>query len=245
MLLARWKRKGKRQRFYARNAVNTTLPWRGGVSCSPFRAFPSALFLRPESHPALNELHRRSLRHFCAPVRLYGNAGAARHPHASTAGISCSCSGRRARRQARLEPGRPLLSGFAFSSADSHEKQRLTLSFAIPRAAGRISCAGPGRLATSWPSSKSTVPAANSIRAVGAGLAARMGGATGTRRRRRARQQVRCGRTAPPGRPRRGTVPASPSSGAATIPPCNSRGFPASATACRRAARRSAACWIA
>jgi hypothetical protein len=53
MLLDRAMRKGKRQRFYARNTVNTTLPWRSGVLMRSFSLHPANSRYPTRIHPAL------------------------------------------------------------------------------------------------------------------------------------------------------------------------------------------------
>jgi hypothetical protein len=56
MLRNRCQRKGKRQRFYARNTVNTTLPWRLGVLMRSFSADPANSHYTTRIHPALTSL---------------------------------------------------------------------------------------------------------------------------------------------------------------------------------------------
>jgi hypothetical protein len=53
MHLHRNERKRKRQRFYARNTVNTTLPWRSGVLMRSFSPHPANSHDTARIHPAL------------------------------------------------------------------------------------------------------------------------------------------------------------------------------------------------
>jgi len=66
-------RKGKRQRFYARNSLNTTLPWRVNRSMQPFSADNPAYSLdRDRIHPALTNFADE----VCATVaRLFAYVG--------------------------------------------------------------------------------------------------------------------------------------------------------------------------
>ena len=249
----RSRRKGKRQRFYARNAVNTTLPW--------FRGPFDAVAFRPRFRPihAIPAQIRPALTSFadevCATVaRLFAYVGALAlfgHPRRRVPGTSCQA-------ELTAEPASEAAwsvadrspPAFALSRLDSSDKsknQRLTMSFGIPRAAARTSCAGaatggkpvaeleiyrpggeyrPGRLARrrhwprGWP-----------------GRRARTGG------RRRDRQQVRRRHPVSPGRRQR--RPRGACLGffkRIDDPPFSSPAGPAGATACRPAAPRSAAC---
>jgi hypothetical protein len=56
MLRNRCQRKGKRQRFYARNTVNTTLPWRLGVLMRSFSADPANPHYTTRIHLVLTSL---------------------------------------------------------------------------------------------------------------------------------------------------------------------------------------------
>ncbi len=192
----RARRKGKRQRFYARNTVNTTLPRRVGRFDAIVLGRSGQFPLSDQNSPGADELRRRSLRHAGAPVCLCGDAGACLPSSASISGTNCTRQRDwRSRRQGRLERGQPLAPGVRRQPTRSIRKIRgLRLSSGIPRAAARTSSAGPARTKSRPLNSKSIASAANSTRRsrpaadIAARMTSRRPGAGG---RRRHRQQIR------------------------------------------------------
>ena len=102
------RRKGKRQRFYARNAVKTTLdrrrPRRSMRSLWAPDASPP-LLSRSANSSGADQLCRRMLRHAGASDCLCGGAGAACHRRRPSMGPIAGRRGHRACRQAGLERG--------------------------------------------------------------------------------------------------------------------------------------------
>ena len=97
MLARRSKRKGKRQRFYARNAHKTTFYRAFGRLMHSFPADPPASSRLYDNNPSdADELCRRSLRHAGTAVRLYDDAGADGHRRYHAVGAVAGCD--------RLEP---------------------------------------------------------------------------------------------------------------------------------------------
>ena len=133
---------------------------------------------------------------------------------------------------------------FAVSSADLREKSVSYPSFGIPKAAARTCCAGSVR--DDKPAAELEIyrPGGEFDPAIGVGLAARMGGTLELE-------------SAGVLDSKFGAVALLRQPGLADASSCLAffkriddpalqfRAFPAGATACRRGARRSAACWIA
>src|ERR1700730_10540212 len=112
MLSHRAVRKGKRQRFYARNAVNTTLPWRLGVLMRSFSPAAANSHYTIRIHAALTSFADE----VCATLaRLFAYVGTL-----ALLGIlgvhfwdlwEAAPRARGAAGQGELERGQPLLSG--------------------------------------------------------------------------------------------------------------------------------------
>ena len=202
MLTHRPRRKGKRQRFYARNALKTTLDPRSLRDCLPgrlmrsFLASPANSYYPNRIHPALTSFADECLRHAGAPDLPMWGRWRCLPSSASIYGTNClkSPTPSRPRRRAGARPARSQ-PAFAVSQIDSSDK---TESYEILRhpEGGRKDVLrwGPPAYGRS-PSSKSIVPAANraSRQPAMAEIAARMGPGRPTRARggRCHRQQIR------------------------------------------------------
>ena len=103
------------------------------------------------------------LRHAGPSHRLCGDAGAACHRRHPSVGPIAVATADEPAGQGRLERGHRAAIRHSPSASSIHpKKQRLTRSSGIPRAAARISSAGPPRAKSRSRSSKSIAPAANS-----------------------------------------------------------------------------------
>jgi hypothetical protein len=165
MLRDRSMRKGKRQRFYARNAANTTLPWRLGVLMRSFSAHPANSHYPTQIHPALTSFADEvcatlaRLLAYVGTLALLGILGVHFWDLWDAAGGVAEPSVKASWSQ----PAAHILL-LPLVRSIRQRKQRLISSFGIPKAAARISSAGPARMKNLSLSSKSIVRAGNSTR---------------------------------------------------------------------------------
>ena len=150
---ARLRRKGKRQRFYARNAVKTTLDprplgarraWALMRSFWANRAHPS---YQTRIHPALTSFADECCATLARLLAYVGTLALVAHPRHPFMGPIAGGRIDRARRQSGLERGSPLASGVRRQPVRFTRKNRDLRDIpASRRGAARTSCAGrPGR----------------------------------------------------------------------------------------------------
>ena len=204
--------------------------------------------LSPQNSSGADQLCRRMLRHAGAPDCLCGGSGAACHRRHPSLGPVAARRASDPSRQIGLERGRPLATRPLPSASSIYlEKQRLTRSSGIPKAAARMSSAGPRRAKSRSPNSKST--ARRRIEPVGPAdrrhrrpdgprRHARTGGG------RRHRQQIRRRDAASASAGRAGDAPALPRLHQAPrrSPILQISGWSCQGDTCRPGAPRSAAC---
>ena len=212
-----------------------------------FSADPATSHYTTGIHPALTSFADECLRHAGAPDRLCVTL-ALIAMSASISGTQLP-SGRRPRAAAKggLDPGRALGTGLRRQPVRfGSTKQTLTRSSGIPRAAARMSCAGPAPTRSQSPSSKSTAPAANSSQRMPAmaEIAARIDPEGVQELEAAGVIDSKFGTVTLlrlTGEPT-ASAPASVSSSASTSPTCGSPAGRARAIACRPGGPRSPAC---